>query len=166
MADEVIFNGDGLTVVDAMAACGVDHIALFQDETQAQRLATDIFGNQFASCLDVTFKELDEHFKTYGDLSVAQGRIQVRVGVRKNIKAFVQWTRDQLRLGHEPSAIPFPIDRVSDLIRRYKTHEKYIADSKTLSEAAKPDNVSYGVDKVGRLETNVPKLSMFHPRER
>ena len=139
MADEMIFNGDGLTVVDAMAACGVDHNALFQDETQARRLATDIFGNQFASCLDVTFKELDEHFKTYGDLSVAQGRIQVRVGVRKNIKAFVQWTRDQLRLGHEPSTIPFPIDRVSDLIRRYKTHEKYIADSKTLSEAAKPD---------------------------
>ena len=28
---------------------------------------------------------------------------------------------------------------MSDLIRRYKTHEKYQTDSKTLSEAAKPD---------------------------
>jgi hypothetical protein len=72
----------------------VDHDALFQDKTQAQRLATDIFGNQFTACLDVTFKELDGHFKTYTDLTAAQGQIQSRPGVRKNMKAFVQWTRD------------------------------------------------------------------------
>jgi hypothetical protein len=68
MADEMMFDGGGLTFVDSMAAFGVDHIALIQDKMQAQRLATDIFGNQFASCLDVTFKELDKHFKTYSDL--------------------------------------------------------------------------------------------------
>lgn len=66
----MMFDGNGLlTVVDGMIACGMDHDALFQDETQAQRLATDIFGNQFSACLDVTFKELDEHFKTYTDLT-------------------------------------------------------------------------------------------------
>ena len=48
---------DGITVVDAMVAGGVDHDVLFMDETQAQRLATDIFGDQFTLCLDVTFKE-------------------------------------------------------------------------------------------------------------
>jgi hypothetical protein len=31
------------------------------------------------------------------------------------------------------------VDRVGDLIRQYKTHEKFQNDSKTLSEAAKPD---------------------------
>ena len=102
-------NMDGLTVVDAMVACGLDHDVLFMGETQAQRLASDIFGNQFSACLDVTFKELDEHFKTYGDMTVAQGRIQVRVGVRKHIKAFVQWTRDELRLGRNPALTPFPL---------------------------------------------------------
>ena len=136
----MILDGDGfLTVADAMIACGVDHDVLFQDETQAQRLATDIFGNQFTACLDVTFKELDEHFKTYSDLTAAQGRIQTRPGVRKNIKAFVQWARDELRLGRDPAITPFPVAQVADLIRRYKTHEKYLADSKTLSEAAKPE---------------------------
>ena len=136
----MMFDGNGLlTVVDGMIACGMDHDALFQDETQAQRLATDIFGNQFSACLDVTFKELDEHFKTYTDLTTAQGRIQIRPGVRKNIKAFVQWTRDELRLGRDPTLTPFPVGQVADLIRRYKTHEKYLADSKTLSEAAKPE---------------------------
>ena len=142
MADIMMVDGlggDGLTVVDAMVTCGLDHDAVFQEETQAQRLASDIFGNQFSACLDVTFKELDEHFKTYGDFTAAQGRIQIRVGARKNIKAFVQWTRDELRLGRNPAMTPFPIAQVADLIRRYKTHEKYLTDSKTLSDAAKPD---------------------------
>ena len=61
MADMMAF--DGSSVVDAMVACGVDHDALFMDETQAQRLAADIFGDQFASCLDITFKELGRTFQ-------------------------------------------------------------------------------------------------------
>ena len=77
MAEILMFDGlegNGLTVVDAMVTCGLDHDAVFQEEMQAQRLASDIFGNQFSACLDVTFKELDEHFKTYGDLTAAQGQ--------------------------------------------------------------------------------------------
>jgi hypothetical protein len=88
---------------------------------------------------------LDEHFKTYYDLSVQQGQICVRPGVRKNIKAFVQWARDEFRLGRDPGTVAFPINQFSDLIRRYKTHEKYQADSKTLAEAAKPDKFKENV---------------------
>ena len=56
----------GLTVVDAMEASGVDQDGLLMEETQAQLLASDIFGDQFTLCLDVTFKELvvEDHFKT------------------------------------------------------------------------------------------------------
>ena len=139
MADNLIQQAGEMTVIDAMIACGVEHNALFMDETQAQRLANDIFDDRFDSCLDINFKELDDHFKTYSDLTVAQGQIPIRPGTRKNIKAFVQWTRDELRLGRDPSTTPFPIELVSDLIRRYKTHQKFIDDSKTLAEAAKPD---------------------------
>ena len=127
------------TIIDAMIACGVDNAVLFMEETQAQRLAEDIFDNLFTSCMDITFKELDDHFKTYSDLTMAQGQIRLRPGTRKNIKAFVQWTRDELRLGRDPSATPFPVHLVSELIRRYKTHEKFQTDSQTLAEAAKPD---------------------------
>jgi hypothetical protein len=74
------------------------------DDTQAQRIADDIFDNIFSSCMDLTsFKELDDHFKTYSDLTVAHGQIRLRPGTRKNIKAFVQWTRDEIRLKREPS---------------------------------------------------------------
>ena len=128
-----------LTVLDAMIACGIDNEALFLEETQAQRIAADIFGDLFTSCMDITFKELDEYFKTYSDLTVAQGQIRLRPGTRKNVKAFVQWTRDEIRLGRDPSHTPFPLHLVNDLIRRHKTHEKFQADAKTLSEAAKPD---------------------------
>ena len=127
------------TVVDALIACGVNSPILFMDQTQAQRIASDIFDDTFASCKDITFKELDEHFKTYFDLSVAQGQIRLNPGVHKNIKAFMQWARDELRLGRNPNSTAFPIARVTDLIRRYHTHEKYKTDSKTLAEAAKPE---------------------------
>ena len=127
------------TVVEALTACGVNNEALFLEQTQAQRIASDIFDNAFASCMDVTFKELDEHFKTYFDLTAAQGQIRLNPGIRKNIKAFVQWTRDEIRLGREPGDTAFPIDQITDLIRRYHTHEKYKTDSRTLAEAAKPE---------------------------
>ena len=94
------------TILDAMIACGVDNVILFMEESQAQRFADDIFDNVFATCKDMTFKELDDHFKTYSELNVAQGQIRLRPGVRKNIKAFVQWTRDELRLGRDPSISP------------------------------------------------------------
>jgi hypothetical protein len=139
MADAMMMINPGFTVVDAMVVCGVDHDILFLEETQATRLAGDIFLNQFSSCMDITFKELDEHFKAYSDLTIAQGQIRVRPGTRKNIKAFVQWTRDEIRLGRDPEMSPFPIEQAGDLIRRYKTHEKFLTDVKTLSEAAKPD---------------------------
>jgi hypothetical protein len=80
------------TILDAMIACGVDNVVLFQGETQAQRLVDDMFDDSFASCLDITFKERDDHFKTYSDLSATQGQIRIRPGTHKNIKAFVQWT--------------------------------------------------------------------------
>ena len=107
MADLMRF--DGLTVVDAMVACGVDHDGLFMDETQAQRLASDIFGDQFTSCLDITFKELDEHFKTYSDLTIAQGQIRTRPGTRKKSKPSssghaTSCALDVIRLNH-----PFPL---------------------------------------------------------
>ena len=127
------------TVLDAMIVCGIDNKVLFMEETQAQRIADNIFDNLFTSCMDITFKELDEHFKTYFDLTIAQGQIRLRPGTRKNIKAFVQWTRNEIRLGQDPSGTPHPINLVSDLIRCYKTHEKFLNDAKTLSEAAKPE---------------------------
>ena len=150
----VLIMADLLTVLDALIACGVDNHALFLEETQAQRIADDVFDNVLVSCMDITFKELDDHFKTYSDLTVAQVQIKLCPGIRKNIKAFVQWTRDELRLGQDPSATPFPVNQVSNLIRRYKTHEKFQTIWRHLLRLL--SRKDQGICQVGRLETHLP----------
>ena len=132
-------EGPPFTVVDALVACGVDNVVLFMGQTQAIRIADDVFNGSFSSCLDITFKELDEAFKAYSELSVAQGQIRVPTGTRKNIKAFLQWTRDEIRLAREPSLTAFPVNQVLDLICRHKTHEQFQTNSMTLVKAAKPE---------------------------
>ena len=106
----------GQTVLNAWIACGVDNEVQFMDESQAERSADDIVDNLFATCLEMTFKELDDHFRAYSYLSVAQGHIRLRPGMRKKIKSLVQWTRNESRLGRDPAIMPFPVDQVSDLI--------------------------------------------------
>ena len=64
-------------------------------KTPVQMLAEDIFSDDFATCMDKTHKELDSDFKTYSDLTQNQGQIRITPGVKKNIKAFVQWSRDK-----------------------------------------------------------------------
>lgn len=130
------------TVRDAMIACGVDNTVSFDNLTRAQRLATDLFSDDFKSCMDKTFEELDADFKTYSDLTAAQGQIRLLPGVKSRIKAFVQWTRDELRMGRDPATTAFPVGNASTLIRRYKTHSQFIKNSPTMAEAAKPTKFS------------------------
>ena len=120
------------TIADALFSCGVPiphHI----------RLATELFGDDFASCMDKTMKELDADFKTFSELSRAQGQIRLTPGTKRNIRAFVQWTRDKIRLGTDPTTLAFPLARSAELIRRMKTHDKFAEDASRLSDAAKPD---------------------------
>jgi hypothetical protein len=107
-------------------------------QRQASRIADDDFNGSFLSCLDITFKELDEAFKAYSKLNVAQGQIRVPSGTRKNIEAFLHWTRDEIRLARDPGLTAFPVNQV-DLICWYKTHERFQVNSKTLAKAAKPE---------------------------
>lgn len=89
--------------------------------------------------MDKDFEELDADFKTFSSLNINQGQIRLHPGVKRNIKAFVQWTRDQFCLGMTPWTQPFPVQDSADLMRRYKTHENFKKKSKTVSEAAKPE---------------------------
>jgi hypothetical protein len=74
------------------------------------------------------------HSKTYFESSLAQGQICLPPGMRENMKAFVQWTNDEIRLGRDPSFTSFPLKHVSDCRVHYKTHKRYVTDLKTLAE--------------------------------
>ena len=88
--------------------------------------------------MDKTFEELDQDFKSYSDLTQNQGQIRLVPGTKTRIRAFIQWVRDEVRYGRDPASIPFPAADAASLIRRYKTHAKFIKDSSTISDAAKP----------------------------
>jgi hypothetical protein len=61
------------TVRNAMIACGVNDEALFDGDTSAQRIAADLFGDDFSTCIDKSYEELNQEFKTYSDLTQNQG---------------------------------------------------------------------------------------------
>ena len=130
------------TVRDAMIACGVNDVNLFDGDTPAQRIAADLFGDDFDTCMDKSYEELYGEFKTYTDLTQAQGQIRLMPGPKRLIKAFIQWVRDERRLGRNPATIAFPVANAPALLRRYKTHTQFVLKSKTLSDAAKPEKFS------------------------
>ena len=127
------------TVHDAMIMCGVDNVAQFNGETPAERFANDLFGNDFIACMDKSMDELNQDFKSYSDLTQAQGQIRISPGTKRNIRSFVHWVRDETRLGRNPNFIAFPVAMAPQLLRRFKTHTQFVTNSKTISEAAKPE---------------------------
>lgn len=127
-----------LSVLDAMITCGVDNVALYQQHTAAQRIARDVFRDTFGSCMCISHKDLDEYLKIYSSLPANSGQIRVHPGIRTNIKAFIQFVRDQIRLGFDPSTIPFPVQDVDRLLHRHDVHEEFRSNAKNNMEAAKP----------------------------
>ena len=65
------------TVLNSMVLCGVDNVIQFAGETAAERIATQIFANDFYTCMDKSMRVLDVDFKSYSELTIAEGRIRL-----------------------------------------------------------------------------------------
>ena len=126
------------TIVDAMVACGVDNAVRFNGNTAAERIAAEVFDDDFMSCIDKDISDLEDDFKTYSVLTVNQGQIRLRPGIKRKIRGFIQWAKDQLRTGGDPSSVEFPVDSTVELIRRHKSHVAFCEKSQRVSETAKP----------------------------
>ena len=131
-------NPPTYTVLEAVIACGVDNNAMFDGNTAAERIATDLFDDSYVTAMDKTWEELDTDFKSYTDLTQHQGQIRLLPGIKRNLKGLIQWVRDEFRLGRNPENAIFPVGQVPLLIRRHKTHKQFVAKAKTIAEAAKP----------------------------
>jgi hypothetical protein len=126
------------TVFDALVLCGVDNMTFYQQETPAARLAEGLFSNSFMKCMDKTMKDLKEDFEAYSTLTVAQGQIRLTPTVKNKIKAFIQWTRNQVRMGIDPGTLPFPVAESALLERQLATHELYVKQAKDATDTLKP----------------------------
>ena len=131
-------NAPPYTVMDAMILCGVDNENNFDGKTAAERFAADIFSDSFQICMDKTIEELQNDLKQYSNLTQAQGQIRVSPGVFQRIHAFIQWSRDMIRTGIDPSTLSFPVQNTAILITNYKSHQAFITKSKIVSETARP----------------------------
>jgi hypothetical protein len=97
------------TVANAIYDCGVTDGALFMMFTKAERIATELFDDDFASCLDKTPNDPDDDLKSYSSLTAANDQLRLAPGPKRNIKSFIQWARDQYCLGNDPTLVRFPV---------------------------------------------------------
>lgn len=146
-------------------ACGVSNMNMFNDQSDAARMAEDLFNDDFYSTMDKTFEELNEDFKTYANLTQAQGQIRINPGIRRNIKAFIQWSRDQIRVGQDPSTMQFPVEQAPILIRRYKSHLAFMKKSSVMVETARPKSFKQDMKWVDWKPTFVNFLKVIPGRD-
>ena len=83
------------TVRSLLVMAGVNDTDLYQNMTPAERMAEEMFGNDMESFLDINNKKIIEDMNSYGELSVAQGRLRYHVGVRNSILGMACWVRHE-----------------------------------------------------------------------
>ena len=65
------------TLATARALCRVDrdmNNIIFIGSLTSARIANEIFDDSFDTFMDITFEELDDHWKTYAALTVNDGK--------------------------------------------------------------------------------------------
>ena len=130
------------TVRMAMTICGFDDALVVAGSTAAERIATELFSNDFATCMDKSYKDIDDDLDTFFHIAQNQGHVRALPGVVRNLKAFVQFARDEIRMGRNPATTPFPVALTPQLLRREKTHSLFVKRSESIPEAAKPAKLS------------------------
>ena len=81
-----------LTITDALITCGVisDTTGLIVNgNNEAEMIASDVFNENFNTCVDIKFSQLEDNWKTYSRLIVAEGRIRLIPRTKVNSRAFV-----------------------------------------------------------------------------
>ena len=77
-----------------MFDCGIIDAELFDGDMKASRIATELFNNDFTLCMDKMYVKLYDDLKSYSTLTASHDKIRLTPGHKKNIKEFIQWTRD------------------------------------------------------------------------
>lgn len=120
-----------------MAACGLINVNP-HGPSQAERVAEGLFGNSFETAMSVTIEDINRDLKDYSELTVAEGRIRMLPETKKKIKAFVQWVRDEIRMGRDPSIIPFPVGQFTMYFKRLADHKKFLDNASDIQKATEP----------------------------
>ena len=114
----------------AMVACGIDRTL-----DEHKDVAVGLFQDEYETCLDLNDKSLHNYHKAAAEQGGSH-RITHTVMQRNNIRAFVQWTKDNIRTGKDPGMLKFEPKGISKILKKAKTHEIYVDNSSVM--AVKP----------------------------
>ena len=97
------------TVHRGVALCGINDVNLFQGQTPAQHIVTEMFADQFETMIDITETNVTTNLTLFSQTPAGGGRIRLSPGDKQALFSFIGWTCHMIRLGIDPSTIPFPI---------------------------------------------------------
>ena len=80
-------------------------------------------------------EDIVDSVKTFSGKTANQSQIRLIPAQKNNIKAFTQWVKYQVRLGTDPTTLPFPQADTSELLRGYNTHQLFVSKSYTIYKA-------------------------------
>ena len=116
-------------IMDALTTCGViaDTTGLIVNgNNSVEMIAADEFNENFNTCVDIKFSELEDNWKTYSGLTVTEGRIRLILRTKVNIRTFVQWERKKNRQYEDPRLTLFPLAKRDYTIEGFNTHNQWL----------------------------------------
>ena len=130
------------TVSASLLLCGVPNAPVFDGQTPDERVAEQIFMDSFDTCLSISIEDVKDAITGFTKLTAAQGKIPFQPGVKRNIIAFVQWTRTELRCGRDPANLLFPIGNMVQLHQDLKACINFEKQADLLAGQAKPKSLT------------------------
>ena len=83
-----------------------------------------LLHDNLRTCIDLAEIDLNRYFKRIEIYkNVSAGQIIFVIPQRNAMMAFVQWVKEMIRSGEDPSLYQFEKKEISELIQRLKTHE-------------------------------------------
>ena len=90
------------TNLNVIVACGVNNTALYDGHTQAQRIASKVFDDNFESCCIKSNNEIKEDIKLYAGLTVTQGKIRTHPVIGRDLENVCPMDKRPLLLQQRP----------------------------------------------------------------
>ena len=109
-------------------------------------IAADVFTENLNTCVNIKLSELEDNWKTYSRLTVAEGLIRIRPITKVNIIAFVQWSRKKIRQDENTRLTLFLLAERDDPIKRFNTHKQWLKDAANMSNNSIPKNFTENME--------------------
>ena len=133
------------TVTRALTICGAiadTNNTIFDGSNTSERIANEFFEDNFNTCIDLKFSNIEKHWKTYGSLTVAECCIILRPRTKVNIGAFIYWLRYRIRMSEDLASTPFSTGETDDISDRYNTHRQWMIDAEVMAKNYMPKTVT------------------------